>query len=281
MEIVDSQLHMNLLSAPETPDDQIIDQTVAAMGAVGVDKVLIVEATTAAPRADEVLPNGTVRRDFRLSKRAVERFPELFRWVGRVDHDDPDVEGQVARLRGEGAIALRVVPLPDSPAVAAFEEGAFEALFAAANEHHLPVFTWLPGRTHMLPRYLRQFPDLTFILDHAGTFFEPLPEPPARYAELSAVCDLAEFPNLAVKWCHAPERVSVEPYPYRDLRPYLRRMLDAFKPRRVMWASDYIPKRYPVSWAQSMHHVLTWGEMSSSEGEWFFGRTLRSLLRWS
>src|SRR5579884_3549169 len=98
MEIVDSQLHMNLLAAAGTPDDQVIDQTVAAMQAVGVDKVLIVEATTAAPRPEEVLASGIVRRDFRLSKRAVERFPELFRWVGRVDYDDPDVAGQVARL---------------------------------------------------------------------------------------------------------------------------------------------------------------------------------------
>ncbi|HEU0166669.1 MAG TPA: amidohydrolase family protein [Chloroflexota bacterium] len=281
MEIVDSQLHMNLLAAPGTPDDQVIDQTLAAMVAVGVDKLLIVEATTAVPRPEEVLPNGTVRRDFRLSKRTVERFPETFRWVGRVDYDDADVQGQVARLKHEGAVALRVVPLPDSPAVAAFEQGAFEALFAAAQQHALPVFTWLPGRTHLLPRYLRQFPDLTFILDHAGTFFEPLPEPPARYGELAAVCELAAFPNLAVKWCHGPERVSVEACPYRDLQPYLRRMLDAFTPQRVMWASDYIPKRYPVSWAQSLYHVLTWNELSDAAAEWFFGRTLRTLLPWS
>jgi hypothetical protein len=49
--------------------------------------------------------------------------PHRFAWVGRVDYDDPEIENQGARLRSAGAIALRVVPLPETPAMAAFEQG--------------------------------------------------------------------------------------------------------------------------------------------------------------
>jgi hypothetical protein len=54
---------------------------------------------------------------------AVAAAPHRFAWVGLVAYDDPEVEDQVARLRSAGAIALRVVPLPETPAMAAFERG--------------------------------------------------------------------------------------------------------------------------------------------------------------
>jgi predicted TIM-barrel fold metal-dependent hydrolase len=65
------------------------------------------------------------------------------------------------------------------------------------------------------------------------------------------------------------------------LRPYARRLIDAFSPQRVMWASDYIPRRYAVSWAQSLRHMIAWQELSDDEAEWVFGRTVRTLLSWA
>ena len=67
--------------------------------------------------------------------------------------------------------------------------------------------------------------------------------------------------------------MSAEEYPYRDLRPYARGLIDAFSPQRVMWASDYIPRRYAVSWARSLRHMIAWKELSDDEAEWVFGRT--------
>jgi L-fuconolactonase len=242
------------------PDGELTQRALVIMDVVGVDRVLIVETGTTPPTPEEVSPTGHVRRRFNLSQHAVAAAPHRFAWVGRVDYDDPEVEDQVARLRSAGAIALRVVPLPETPAMAAFERGEHSRLLAAAQRYRLPVFVWLAGRTQLLPRYLRDFPELPFILDHAGTFFEPLPDAAARFRELAAVAELAALPNLTVKWCHAPERVSAEEYPYRDLRPYARRLIDAFSPQRVMWASDYIPRRYAVSWAQSLRHMIAWQE---------------------
>ncbi|CAM5191807.1 4-sulfomuconolactone hydrolase [Castellaniella defragrans] len=34
-------------------------------------------------------------------------------------------------------------------------------------------------------------------------------------------------------------KYSNEPYPFEDTKPYLHALLDAFSPRRCMWASDW------------------------------------------
>jgi hypothetical protein len=57
-------------------------------------------------------------------------------------------------------------------------------------------------------------------------------------------------------------------------------LIDAFSPQRVLWVSDYIPRRYAVSWAQSPRHMIAWLELSDDEAEWVFGRTVRTLLSW-
>jgi hypothetical protein len=44
----------------------------------------------------------------------------------------------------------------------------------------------------------------------------------ARVAQLDQVLELAQYPNLALKWCHAPTLLSETAYPYRDVLPLLR-----------------------------------------------------------
>ena len=75
-----------------------------------------------------------------------------------------------------------------------------------------------------------------------------------RIAQLDAVVDLAQYPNLALKWCHAPARLSGEPYPHRDVLPHLRRVIDAYGVEHVMWASDYTQSRHTFGrpWAEAV-----------------------------
>ncbi|HYY87474.1 MAG TPA: hypothetical protein VFA49_01665 [Chloroflexota bacterium] len=41
---------------------------------------------------------------------------------------------------------------------------------------------------------------------------------------------------------------SSEPYPYRNIHPYLRQLYDAFGPERLFWGTDIT--RMPCSWRQ-------------------------------
>ena len=304
MEVVDAQVHLNQLVADwQTADpDSIIATAITTMDAIGIGKVLIAESrgftANMEPALGPALPNGAIRAEFPFSERAVAMHPDRFGYLVRIDVRDPDLERLVAEVRTRpGALCLRVVPIVDTGEVERFARGELEPLFAAAERHGVPIFASLPGRGHMLVRYLEQFPRLQVILDHTGVGVEPprvgtvaptlarsvVPTLAARVAQLDQVIDLARYPNLALKWCHAPARLSAEPYPHRDVLPLLRRVIDAFGVERVMWASDYTQSRstFGRPWAEQLYYLRDSDQLSDVEKEWLLGKTVRTLLRWS
>ncbi len=303
MEIIDAQVHLNMLlpNWQNVDVDVAVAAGVATMDAVGIDRVLIAESwgfdAQMRPARATRLPNGAVRPEFPFSTRAAAQYPDRFASLRRVDHRDPELDRLVAEVRSQpGALCLRVVPIVDTGEVDAFERGEFEALFASAEAHGVPIFASLPGRGHMLVRYLRQFPGLQVILDHTGVGVEPprigtvaptlarsvVPTLEARIAQLDQVVELAQFPNLALKWCHAPARLSAQPYPHRDVLPHLRRVIEAYSVERVMWASDYTQSHHTFGrpWSEALHYVLDSDDLSELEKAWLFGRSLRKALRW-
>jgi L-fuconolactonase len=303
MEIVDAQVHLNQL----VPDwrtaatDAVIATGIQSMNAVGVQAALIAESrgfdSKMRPALGPELPNGAIRAEFPFSERAVARHPDRFAYLVRIDIKDPEVERIVGEVRTKpGALCMRIVPIPDTGEVASLERGEFEPLFAAAEAYGVPAFAWLPARSQLLVPYLKKFPRLQFILDHCGVGVAPphtgqmaptlassmTPTRAERVAQLDQVLDLAQYPNLALKWCHAPTLLSETAYPYRDVLPLLRRAIDAFGVERVMWASDVTQARAEANhtWAQLLYYLLDADQLSETEKAWILGRSVRQALRW-
>ncbi len=302
IEIIDAQVHLNQL-VPDwqtAPTDAVIATGIQAMDAVGIDYVLIGEARGFAANMQpqgQLLPNGAVRTDYPFSERAVQLHPERFTYHVRIDYRDPDVDRLAAEVAGRrGARSMRIVPVPQTDEVASLERGDFEPLFAAAERHRVPVFAWVPGRASLLEPYIRKFPKLQFIVDHCGVGIAPIrigelpptvatsvtPLLPDRVAQLERVCELAQYPNVALKWSHAPGLLSAEEYPYRDVLPLLRKAINAFSVERILWASDYTVARdrNGNSWAQCLYYLLDTDQLTTTEKEWILGGTLRKVLDW-
>jgi len=304
IEVVDAQVHLNQL----VPDwrtasiDSVIATGVQVMDAVGVDAALIAESrgfdAKMRPALGPELPNGAIRAECPFSERAVEQHPRRFAYLVRIDIKDPELDRIVSEVRTRpGALCMRIVPIPDTGEVASFERGEFDPLFTAAEAYGVPVFAWLPARSHLLVPYLRKFPKLQFILDHCGVGVAPphtgqiaptlassmTPTRAERVAQLDLVFDLAQYPNLALKWSHAPSLLSESGYPYPDVLPLLRRAIDAFGVERLMWASDYTQARAETgqSWAHALYHLLDSEQLSVAEKQWLLGRSVRRALRWS
>jgi predicted TIM-barrel fold metal-dependent hydrolase len=283
MDIVDAQVHLNRLGSnwEHTDPALIVDYAVVTMDALGLSGVLIDEwAGFDAQRRHlpgYVLPNGAMRGQHPFSERAVALHPDRFAYVARIDPNDPELVELMAQVRGKpGAVCLRIVPIPEVGEVELFENGGYEPLFAAAEQHRVPIFCWFPGRAHMLVPYLEKFPNLPLILDHCGV---------ARTegnhaAQLAVIFALARYPNLALKWCHAPSHLSHEPYPFGDVMPHLRRAIEAFGAQRIMWASDHTQSKSHHSWAQALYYVLDSNELTDNEKEWILGRSVRTVLSW-
>jgi L-fuconolactonase len=303
IEIIDAQVHLNQLGPDwqTDPIDSVIATGIQAMDAVGIDKVLIGEAhgfdSKFRPVGEE-LPNGAIRSTYPFSERAVELHPDRFTYHVVIDFTDPEPDRLAADVHTRpGANSMRIVPVPQTGAVDSLEHGEFNALFAAAERYEVPVFAWVPRRAHLLLPYIQQFPKLRFIVDHCGVGVAPLRvgQLPVtmetsmtksrgdRLSELTRVCDMAQYPNVALKWCHAPGLLSEEDYPYRDVMPLLRQAIDAFGVERIMWASDYTiaQTQNANSWAECLYYLLDSDQISWTEKEWLLGGSVRKVLNWT
>ncbi len=153
MEVLDAQVHLNHIH-PEWKTAQIDDilaAALAAMDAVGVDGLVVSEFWGFDGRWREELPNGAFRSQYPFSELAASKEPRRFIYHTMVSVDDPQLDEQVAPVRRQpGGAALRIVPIPETGAVARLEKGEFEPLLAAAEQHGVPVFCWLPRRGHLL-----------------------------------------------------------------------------------------------------------------------------------
>ena len=69
------------------------------------------------------------------------------------------------------------------------------------------------------------------------------------------------------------------PYPFLPLHPYIRRIYDAFGPRRMFWGTDLA--RMPCTYAQAIAlftEELPW--LSADDKAWIMGRGLCEWLGW-
>jgi L-fuconolactonase len=265
MEIIDAQVHAN---------QRGIDQSIAIMDAVGVNAAVI----DIWPPARSKLPGGVTRFDYSFAEEAVARYPDRFAYIARFDPADPDLDDLMARVRtSPGRICLRIASGFDMKAM---REGAHERMLASASKHGVPVMIYPGGEHAALTAYVRKFDAVRFIIDHCGMGVERATLAAQSESIIDQLLTYAQYPNVAVKWGHAP-RLSREPFPYRDLIKQLTRVIEAFGVNRLMWASDYTVTIDHHTYAESLFCLRGSDQLSHSDKEWLLGKTAREILGWS
>ena len=210
---------------------------------------------------------------------AAERHPGRFASSPRLDNRAADLAARMRDLRARpGVVGIRVVFLTDAEANE-LRMGGYDDLWGEAERQQLPVFVFCPSLFAEIAEVARQHPGLQLIVDHFG-----LPQPPLMDADpepfqaLPQLLALAELPNVAVKFSGAPT-LSSEPFPFADLWPHLRRVVDAFGPERLIWASDY-QRVKGHTYAEALGFVRHTDELTDMEKEWILGKAARRVLRW-
>ena len=278
MEIVDAQVHFNLIGG--------VDIGLSAMDAAGVDAILMDEFNGFTPTGKRMpgveLPNGAVRSIYPVSEEVAAKHAGRFGYIARVDRRDPEMDRVMSEVRSKPErLCIRLTPQAKSGELDAFAQGAYMDLLASAERHNVPCFVLTPGRTDMLIPYVEKYPAQQFIIDHCGFLLHgATPQGPGRFDGLEPAIQMAKYPNVALKWCYAPA-LSEQGYPYADVMPHFLRVLDAFTPQRVVWASDYTHTREDYSWAESFFYIRDSNALSDGDKEWVLGRSLRTLLRWA
>lgn len=278
MAVIDAQVHLNR--------DIGVDAAIFAMDAVGIDAVLIDERSgfdsfiKGNGRPYTLLPNGAIRAEYPLAREAVRRYPGRFAYAGRIDPNDPEMRHLVQDIAANPhQVCVRMSPKPALGEVDALRDGHYDALLSELEAAGVPLMLWIPSGLNWVPRLAEKFSGLSIILDHCGVLPVPKEGPIDRDFLFRTTAELARFENVAVKLSHAP-RLSQMPFPFVDLLPHIRRLVDSYGVSRVMWASDHTQTKRHHAWSEALMYLQVPGVLSDDEREWIFFRTARELLSW-
>jgi predicted TIM-barrel fold metal-dependent hydrolase len=214
---------------------------------------------------------GTPRPVQPAAEAAARRHPDRLAYLIRVDYSDPDLAVVIPHeMRSPGAKALRTLALlPHEQAP--FANGEYRAVFEVAARHKIPLFV-NALQIEAVDQYVEAFSEAPIVIDHCGTAYTA--------GKFDHLLRMARFPNLHLKWAHAPAIMGSPDYPFLDLQPKLRALVDAFGAHRIMWASDITENRSGHTWAEMLFHVRDSAVLSDEEKTWILGRTARTLLDW-
>ena len=286
MEIIDAQIHEPRPRKPLDPkyDEEanlLVNVEIAreAIDCVGIDVALCF-----------------ARQEF--CDAATQRYPDRF--AGAVPFDayknDDDLEERVANFRKHpGNVAIR--NSPGNPSTAEirpeFVNGEFERLYTYCEKYNVPLFFSTHGQANLMEPVIQKHPGLTIVIDHLGLAQAPVsPKETATWDKLPNIVALAKYPNVHVKFCGAPT-FSKEPYPHKDVWPYIHQIIKAFTPDRLFWGSDFTrmrsrpaPEGGPAPrsewrfYSDALNYLRDTDELSASDKEMMLGGAIRKALRW-
>jgi predicted TIM-barrel fold metal-dependent hydrolase len=171
--------------------------------------------------------------DHRYMVEVMQTHPGVFSGVSLIDWHAEDLEAQVKRHAELGMRGFRLhshgdaKQWPDDPAMT--------QLWKLATDHGIAICPLInPEDIVHVDALCERFPTTKVVVDHFARIGISGTVEPKRLDEL---CRLARFPMAHVKTSAFYALGKKQP-PYTDLIPMIRRVVDAFGPERLMWASD-------------------------------------------
>lgn len=273
MFITDSQVHIWCANTPERPwragershrQPLGADELLREMDAAGVHRAVLVPPFLDGDRNDLVLE-------------AARLHPDRFAAMGRVDLDAPASRELIPTWRQQpGMLGFRY-PFHRPLLTSALTEGRVDWLWEGAEKAGVPIMVHAPhAMVHLFDRVAERYPGLKLVMDHLAVPMRKQDEDAFR--DLDKLLAIAKRSNVAVKASALPCYTS-DPYPYRRLHPYIRRVYDAFGPQRMFWGSDM--SRLPCTYRQAITmftEEMPW--FSTDDLDWIMGRGLSEWLGW-
>jgi predicted TIM-barrel fold metal-dependent hydrolase len=275
--IVDAQVHLwKAASAdwpwvpgmkPQMPEPFTIEKLLALMDEAGVDRVVVVPPSWPGDRNDYALE-------------AAQRYPERFGVMGRITLRNPKSAELLPAWRGQpGMLGVRLTFLGKD--VEMLSDGAAEWFWPAAEKAGLPVMFLAVGQGAYFGRVAERHPGLQLIVDHMGLSLSlPAVREGKFDASIADTASLARHPNVSVKLSAAPN-YSLQPYPFPDMTPHLKRLFEAYGPRRCYWGTDMTNNFDKATYKRRIAHFTeTLDFLSEADKDWVMGRAILERLRW-
>jgi predicted TIM-barrel fold metal-dependent hydrolase len=275
MIIIDSQVHIWAAETPDKPWATIDaskphrseplghEELLREIDAAGVHRVIVVPPSWEGDRND-------------VSLEAARLHPDRFAVMGRLPLNQPSSRERVATWKNQpGMLGIRV-SFHRGRTQSWLDDGTADWFWDAAERHDVPVMVFAPHAVPKLGEIAARHPGLRLIIDHMGlsTGLKGKPLGPA----VETLVQLARLSNVAVKASALPCYVT-ESYPFPSLHPHIRRVAEAFGPRRVFWGTDLSHLPCPYRQAVTLF-TEELDYLSATDKEWIMGRAIAEWLDW-
>jgi predicted TIM-barrel fold metal-dependent hydrolase len=209
--------------------------------------------------------------DNRYMLRAIAEHPGIFSGVGIVDHHAANVAETMKELAARGVRGFRLHARGNAAQGWVTDPG-MATLWKTARSEGLAVCPLInPADIRHIDSLCKKFPGTRVVVDHFGRVGISGTIVPS---ELDAICRLADHKDVHVKTSAFYALGKKQP-PYTDLEPMIRRVVDAYGPERLMWASDCPYQVQGVhSFAASIALIRDRLEfLSAADKEWILRKT--------
>jgi len=250
MRIVDAQIHLWGSGLPSNLAHRQVTSFTAAEAISMMDEAAVDAAVIHPPPWD---PDAT-----RMALVAVRDYPGRFAIMAELPLEAADARERLATWRAQpGMLGLRYVLLGERGR--GLCDGTLDWFWAAAEAAGVPVAMLATDWLREIGRIAQRHPGLRLTIDHlGGRGGNTILKDDAAMAHMPELLALAKYPNVAVKATGVPG-YSAQAYPFPIIQEYVRRVFDAFGPRRVFWGTDIT--KMPISWRQCIAmftEEMTW-----------------------
>jgi predicted TIM-barrel fold metal-dependent hydrolase len=159
-------------------------------------------------------------------------------------------------------------------------DGTADWFWPVAEKMDIPVMMNAPTVHDDIAGVAERYPKLRLIIDHMGR--RKGMKDDKLGLGIAPTIGLAKYPNVFVKLTSVPS-CSSEAYPYRNIHPYLKQLVEAFGPRRCFWGTDLsaMLSRSTCTYPQAVSMFTEEMDFLSGEDlEFVMGRGLAECLRW-
>jgi predicted TIM-barrel fold metal-dependent hydrolase len=208
------------------------------------------------------------------------KYPTRFGIMGRIPLADPKSAALLPKWKDQpGMLGIRV-SFNGPGQLAWLSNGTADWFWPAAEKAGIPVMFLSPGNLPIFAPIAERHPQLRLIIDHMGLSID-IAKAGKREDAVAQAAALAKYPNVSVKLSSAPT-YSSDPYPYRDMTPFIRRLYDAYGPQRCHWGTDMTNSFAKATYRQRITHFTEeLPFLSEDDKDWIMGRAIMARLNWA
>lgn len=206
----------------------------------------------------------------------MRQHPGVFAGIAQIDEHGVDPAAEMRRLKGRGVRGLRIVP-PRRGAQDWLDGPGMRTMWTTAAQERMAICPLIDAEDlPAVDRMCQLHPETPVVIDHCariggdGQFREP---------HVQSLCNFARHRHVYVK-LSAHYFLGAKRPPYTDLLPFFQRLVDAFGPERLMWATDCpYQVQPPHTYAVSLELIRDrFTSASTSDRQWILQRTAESLF---